>query len=99
MVLLKKGAYHAKIKNIENKLPDITDLATNTILNAKLNEVKNEIPGITSLATTAALISKTNEVKSKIPNISTYLPLLHLLLLKIKYLAKINISLLQNWIS
>ena len=96
MVLLKKGAYHAKIKNIENKLPDITDLATNTILNAKLNEVKNEIPGITSLATTAALISKTNEVKSKIPNISTYLPLLHLLLLKIKYLAKINISLLQN---
>ena len=96
MVLLKKGAYHAKIKNIENKLPDITDLATNTILNAKLNEVKNEIPGITSLAATAALISKTNEVKSKIPNISTYLPLLHLLLLKIKYLAKINISLLQN---
>ena len=94
--MLKKGAYHAKIKNIENKLPDITDLATNTILNAKLNEVKNEIPGITSLATTAALISKTNEVKSKIPNISTYLPLLHLLLLKIKYLAKINISLLQN---
>ena len=96
MVLLKKGVYHAKIKNIEKKLPDITDLATNTILNAKLNEVKNEIPSITSLVTTAALIPKTNEVKSKIPNISTYLPLLHLLLLKIKYLAKVNMSLLQN---
>ena len=83
-------------KILKKQLPDITDLATNTILNAKLNEVKNEIPSITSLVTTAALIPKTNEVKSKIPNISTYLPLLHLLLLKIKYLAKINMSLLQN---
>ena len=83
-------------KILKKKLPGITDLATNTILNAKLNEVKNEIPSITSLVTTAALIPKTNEVKSKIPNISTYLPLLHLLLLKIKYLAKINMSLLQN---
>ena len=31
-----------KIKNIENKIPDITNLATNTTLNAKINEVKTK---------------------------------------------------------
>ena len=38
-----------KIKNIKDKMPDITSLATNTTLNAKINEVKNEIPSITNL--------------------------------------------------
>ena len=30
----KKGAYNAKTKNSENNIPDITNLATNIILNA-----------------------------------------------------------------
>ena len=30
-----------KIKNIEDKIPNITNLPTNTTLNAKINEVKN----------------------------------------------------------
>ena len=30
-------------KKIEDKIPDITILATNTTLNAKINEIKNEI--------------------------------------------------------
>ena len=42
--------YNAKIKNIEDKIPDITNLATKTTLNAKTNEVKGEIPSITDLA-------------------------------------------------
>ena len=42
MMLLKK------IKNIEDKIPDITNLATNASLNAKINEVKGEIPSITT---------------------------------------------------
>ena len=45
---IKKYVYNAKIKNIEDKIPDITNLATNTIINAKINEVKNEIPSITN---------------------------------------------------
>ena len=45
----------AKIKNIEDKIPDITNIATNTTLNAKINEVKNKVPNITNLATTTAL--------------------------------------------
>ena len=43
MLLLRKDAYNAKIKNIEDKTPNITNLATNTTLNANINEVKNEI--------------------------------------------------------
>ena len=43
--VVKKYVYNAKIKNID-KIPDITNLATNTTLNAKINEVKNETPSI-----------------------------------------------------
>ena len=39
-MLLKKDVYNAKIKDIEDKLPDIIKLATNTTPNAKLNEKK-----------------------------------------------------------
>ena len=56
---VKKDVYNAKIKNIEDKIPDITNLATNTTFHAKINEVKREIPSITNLATTAALNATT----------------------------------------
>ena len=55
MMLLKKTEYKAKIKNIKNKIRDITNLATKTTRNAKINEVKGKIPSITNLATAAAL--------------------------------------------
>ena len=45
--VIKKYVYNAKIKNIEDKIPDLTNLATNTILNAK-NKIKNKIPNITT---------------------------------------------------
>ena len=34
--VVKKDVYNAKIKNIEDEIPDITNLATNTTLNAKI---------------------------------------------------------------
>ena len=58
----------AKIKHIDDKIPNITNLATNTTINTKINEVKREISSITNLATNAALNAKINEVKDKIPN-------------------------------
>ena len=64
--VVKKDVYNAKIKNIEDKMPDITNLATNTTLNAKINEVKNKIPNITNLATTTGL----TVVENKIHNVS-----------------------------
>ena len=39
----ENDAYNAKIKNVEDKISDITNLATNTTnttLNAKINEAK-----------------------------------------------------------
>ena len=41
--VVKGDAYNAKIKNIECKRSDISNLATNTTLNAKTNQVKNKI--------------------------------------------------------
>ena len=38
MMSLKKDVYNANIKNIKDKIPDITSLATNTSLNSKTNE-------------------------------------------------------------
>ena len=35
--VVKKDVYNAHIKNIEDKIPDITNLAINTTLNAKIN--------------------------------------------------------------
>ena len=55
-----------KIENIEDKIPDTTDLATNAFLNATINEVKGEIPSIIILATTTGLAA----VENKIPNVS-----------------------------
>ena len=64
--VVKKNEYNVNIRNIEDKLPDFTNLATITSLNAKINEVKGEIPSINNLATTAAL----TDVENKIPNVS-----------------------------
>ena len=58
--VVKKDVYNAKIKNIEDKLPDITNLATNASLNAKIYEVKGEIPNTTNFATNASLNANIN---------------------------------------
>ena len=63
---VKKDVYTAKIKNIEDKIPDITNVATNTILNAKVNKILKEILNINNLATTDAITT----VENKIPNVS-----------------------------
>ena len=67
---VEKDVYDAKIKDIEDKIPDIANLASNTTLKAKVNEVKNEIPSIINLATNTSLNAKTNEVKGEIPGIT-----------------------------
>ena len=64
--VVKKTEYNAKIKSIEDKIPDITNLATKSILNTKINEVKNEIPSISGLAKNSALTA----VENKRPNVN-----------------------------
>ena len=59
--------YNAKIKDIEDKIPDITNLVTTTTaLNDNTNQFRGEIPSITNLATNTAL----TVAEIKIPNTS-----------------------------
>ena len=55
---------------LRSKIPDITNLATNTTPNTKINGVKGEIPSITNLDINSSPNAKINGVKNKIPNIS-----------------------------
>ena len=65
--LVTKTDYDAKIKDIEDKIPSITNFAANSALNANINEVKDEIASISDLATTVALTA----VENKVPQVST----------------------------
>ena len=47
---------------MEDKIPDITSIAINTIVNAEINEAKNEILSITNLATTTSLTAVENKI-------------------------------------
>ena len=66
----KKDVYNAKIKNIGDKILDITNLATTTALNAKINEIQ-KMPNITTLATYTILIAVDNKSPDHSRNIST----------------------------
>ena len=61
--IIKKDVYNPKIKNIEDKIPDIT-------LNAKINEVKNKISNNANLVTNDSLNAKINKFKYKISSIT-----------------------------
>ena len=78
-VAVKKEVYNAKVKNVEDKIPGITNLATKSTFHSKINEVKREILKITNLATTSALTA----VENKIPSVSN-------LVKKTDYNTKIN---------
>ena len=69
-MILLEYQNNTKEKNIEDKIPDITNLATKTTLNAKINEVKGEIPNTTNLSVYASFNAKINEVKGEIHNIT-----------------------------
>ena len=56
--VVKKDVCNVKMKNIEDKMPDITNLPTKASLNAKPKDVKSELPSITNLATIASLMLK-----------------------------------------
>ena len=56
--------YNAKIKYIEDKIPDITNLATNVTLNA----VENKIPNVSNLVKKFDYNTKISENENKITN-------------------------------
>ena len=97
--VVKKDAYNAKIKNVEDKIPDITNLATKSALNAKINGAKGEIPSITNFATTTILTA----VENRIPNVKNLVKKVTLKLMKMKrkllIMIRINVLLLHYLIS
>ena len=98
--VVKKDVCNAKIKNIEDKIPNITNWATETTLNTKINEVKGKIPSITNLATNTTVTAIENEI----PNVSslenkTITQKLMKLKRKLLIIIMVNILLFQNLIS
>ena len=74
---VKKDAYNAKIKNIEDKILHITDLATN----ASLTAVENKKPNVSSLVEEKlAITQKLMKSKKKI------LIIIMIIILLLKYL-------------
>ena len=67
---VRKDVFHTKIKDIENKIPNTTTLASKATLNAKINEIKGEIPNINNFATSVSLNAKINRFKGEIPSIT-----------------------------
>ena len=61
--VVKKDIYNPKMKNIEDKIPDI-------ILNAKINEVKNKISNNAKLVNNDSLNDKINKFKYEISSIT-----------------------------
>ena len=56
---------NTRATDIENIIPDITNLATNAALITKAAKVESNIPEITNLPNKAALNTKAAEIKSK----------------------------------
>ena len=61
---------NAKINQVKNEIPSITNLATTAALNAKISEAKNITPNIGNLATTTTDLTA---VEYEIPDRSKYI--------------------------
>ena len=60
MFLLKKTNYNTKVTELENKILDISNLATKITLTA----VENKIPSVSNLVKKTDYNTKTNEVEN-----------------------------------
>ena len=64
--VIKKTGYNSKIAEIENKIPDVTNLATKTALNT----VQNKIPDTSSLVKKNDYNAKINAMEGKILDVT-----------------------------
>ena len=62
MVLLKKTNYNTKIIELGNKIPDISNLATKTLV----NKVENRFPDINNLVKKTDYNTKITEIEKKL---------------------------------
>ena len=66
--VIKKTDNNAKITEIENKIPNISNLATKT----SLNTVQNKIPDTSGLIKKTDYNAKVTEIEDKIPTLANY---------------------------
>ena len=64
VVLLKKTNYNTKITELENKIPDISNLATKTALTA----IENKTPSVSDLVKKIDYNTKVTEIENKLTN-------------------------------
>ena len=64
LILLKKTNYNTKITELENKIPDISNLATKTALTA----IENKIPSVSNLVKKTDYNTKVTEIENKLNN-------------------------------
>ena len=90
-----KTKYDTDKLEIENKIPNTTDLVKKTHYNVKITEIEGKIPDVSSLTTKTKLTA----LENKIPNISNLVEkqimILKLLKLKRNLLIIIMINILQ----
>ena len=64
MILLKKTDYNTKVTEIEDKIPDISSLATKTALTT----VENKTSSVSNLVKKADYDTKVTEIENKLNN-------------------------------
>ena len=64
MVLLKNTNYNTKITELENIIPDISNLATKTALTT----LENKIPSVSNLVKKTDYNTKVTEIENKLTN-------------------------------
>ena len=64
--VIKKTDYNARITEIENQIPDVSNLATKT----ELNTVENKIPDTGGLVKKTDYSSKIADIEGKIPDVT-----------------------------
>ena len=62
-----------KVKEAENKMPDVSKLVTNNASNTKIGEVENKILDASKWVTNGASDAKIGNVENKIPNHDVYI--------------------------
>ena len=71
--VVKKTDYNAKITDIENKIPDVTNLAKKT----ELITVKNKIPDTSILVKKTEYSAKIADIEGKIPDVTNLSTKMH----------------------
>ena len=68
MMETNKFQIKKNIESIDKKIPDTSNLVTNTAFNSKSGEGENKSPDVSGLVTKTAFNTKTGEVENKIPD-------------------------------